>query len=159
MKIVSLPYRTAISEALNGHVVYSGIGIPTYEEYVQVTASRPIGYVPKGTEEVGCYIILLNQTSNDNSAKCTRNDDVSIQAQITTEWTSNKGGSKLAEEIAELVVNRLFDADGLFNILTLDEPLSLWKGELESIQNINYDLTSSRVWITQLLITGSITQG
>jgi hypothetical protein len=109
----------------------------------------------------GCqaYIILLNQTSNEaRSNKCNRNNNDSIQIQITTVWPAGKGGSKVAEEIAQVILNLLFPSNVKNTDLALSNGLSMWKSELLSSRNINYDGNSSRVWITQLILESWISQ-
>ncbi len=157
MKNVNLAIRTAIATALN-NIVYNTVKIGVFEEYVQETTNNKMGIITVGGVPVNAYIILLNQTSNDNSPKCGRNDLCSIQIQIKTEWPASKGGSKMGEEISELVYSALFTEDGKFTTLTLPNGLSLWRGVMDGTINLNYDGNSSRTWITQLILNLEVSQ-
>jgi len=153
----NLALRKAYVTALAG-LTYKGVTIPVYEEYLQPTTARPIAVIPVGSSSFESYIILLNQTSNDISAKCLRNDQLAIQVQITTKWPLFKGGSEDAELIGDLVVGRLLTDDGLFTKLELPQPLNCWKGTLEGTINIPYTTDTNSVWVTQLLFTNSVSQ-
>jgi hypothetical protein len=158
MKSPTLAVRTALVQKLKDSVTYTGTKIPTYEAYVQETPANRIARLTIGNEEVLAYIILLNQTSNDISPKCLRNDSTTIQVQVTTVWPNDKGGSRTAEEISELVTDVLFTDDGLFSKLELPEPLDTWMGLLRSSDNIYYDTETNRVWITQLMLSYEVSQ-
>lgn len=153
MRNTNLAFRTAIINALDA-ISYNGKNIYPFEEYYQPSGLR----VKAVYANFEAYIIVLNQTLNDNSPKCVRNDEVSIQIQINTVWPAGKGGSKSAEEISELIMNRLFTTDGLFKNITIPEPFGLWKMDVLTVRNMNYDENASRVWVTQLVVTASVTQ-
>lgn len=156
MKITTLPFRTAIVQALDTHVLYQSTSIRVWEEYVMETENKRIVTLNQGCQ---AYIILLNQTSNeDNSNKCNRNTNDSIQIQINTVWPAGKGGSKTAEEISNVVLSLLFPTTVKNTDLDLGADLQLWRSQLVSSININYDGDSSRTWITQLIIEGWISQ-
>ena len=158
MKNVNLALRTAIGLALNDNIVYSGQNIATFEEYLQETDTRKIAKFIEGNRPAEAYIVLLNQTSNDDSAKCMRNDIASIQIQITTVFPANKGGSSTAEKISELVMARLFTEDGLNSTLDLGDDMTAWRGRMEGCINIPYDTNTNRIWITQMIVEYAVTQ-
>lgn len=156
MQITSLPYRTALVQALDTHILYQSTSIRVWEEYVSETDTKRIVTLNNGCQ---AYVILLNQTSNEaRSNKCNRNNNDSIQIQITTVWPAGKGGSKTAEEIAQVILNLLFPSNVKNTDLSLSNGLSIWKSELLSNRNINYDGDSSRVWICQLILESWISQ-
>lgn len=156
MKITTLPFRTSLIQALDTHVLYDGTSIRVWEEYVMETDTKRIVTLSNGCQ---AYIILLNQTSQEaRSNKCNRNNNDSIQIQINTVWPAGKGGSKTAEEIAQVVLNLLFPSNVKNTDLSLSNGLSIWKSELLSSRNINYDGNSSRVWICQLILESWISQ-
>jgi hypothetical protein len=156
MQITSLPYRTALVQTLDTHILYQSTSIRVWEEFVSETETKRIVTLNNGCQ---AYIILLNQTSNEaRSNKCNRNNNDSIQIQITTVWPAGKGGSKTAEEIAQVILNLLFSSNIKNTDLALSNGLSMWKSELLSSRNINYDGDSSRTWITQLILESWISQ-
>lgn len=157
MKGVDLPLRKAYVLALS-NLTYKGVKIPVYEEKATPTTNRPFANIPYGNTTVQAYIVLLNQTSNDNSSKCIRNDQASIQVQITTVWPQDKGGSLMAEEISDLVTAELFDESGLFNLMVLPTPFEIWKGVLEGARNMPYETETNSVWVRQLILNNWITQ-
>lgn len=157
MKNPNLALRKAYVAALIA-VPYAGKNIPVYEDFLQPTASRPIAKLAIGEATVEAYIILLNQTSNDNSPKCVRNDEASIQVQITTVWPLFKGGKKTSEEISDVILSILFTEDGLFNKMPIEAPFDIWKGSVSGIRPLSYTTDTNTVWITQLILTNSISQ-
>jgi len=152
MQITTLPYRTAIVNALN-NVQYQYKRIGVFEEYLQETSTNKKAVFP--TFEA--YIILLNQTSNDNSPKCHRNNEDSIQIQITTVYPAGKGGSKVAEEIANVVLGILFPNEFYKSNLTIPN-MDVWKSELIGTRNLNFNENESRIWINQLILVSNISQ-
>lgn len=157
MKVTTLPYRKAIIQALDTHVLYDGTSIRVWEEFVSETETKRIVTLGFGCK---AYIILLNQTSNETqSKKCIRTNNDSIQIQITTEWPAGKGGSKISEEIANVILNILFPDSSTQNaILNLGPEFTTWRSKLLSSRNIQYDGQSSRTWITQLILESWINQ-
>lgn len=156
MQITTLPFRTSLIQALDTNVLYDSQSIRVWEEYVMPTDTKRIVTLSDGCQ---AYIILLNQTSNEaRSNKCNRNNNDSIQIQITTVWPAGKGGSKTAEEIANVILGLLFPSNVKNTDLALSNGLSMWKSELLSSRNINFDGDSSRVWICQLIVESWISQ-
>jgi len=155
MQITTLPYRKSIINALDGNILYETQSIRVWEEYVMETDTKRIVKLSMGCE---AYVILLNQTSNETqSNKCNRNNNDSIQIQITTVWPANKGGSQVAEEIADVILGLLFEDSVKNSVLTIPN-MDVWKSELVSSRNINYDGNSSRTWVTQLVLEAWISQ-
>lgn len=154
---VNLPLRVGYIQATN-NIMYRGVKIPFYEEYAQPTSLKPIALVTDSGIQVECYVIVLNQTQNDASPKCMRNDECSIQLQVTTRWPKLKGGSKMSSEISNLILAQLFTPDGLFSTIELSGGLKAWKGRLMSARPISYTDENYAVWITQLIITNSVSQ-
>lgn len=153
MKNPNLAFRKAIVSAID-NIDFKNGKVRTFEEQLLETSSKK-KLVVSGVEY---YIILLNQTSNDLSAKCIRNDEVSIQIQITSVFPNNKGGSQDAELISDLVMTRLFSNDGLNGIIPTPNDFELWKLDQEGIVNITFDSENTKTWIVQLLVTGQMTQ-
>jgi len=157
MKSVTLAIRTAYVEKTTGITFLTKV-IPVFEEYVQETATKKKAILTIGTMQIEAYIILLNQTVNDNSPKCQRNDQTSIQAQVTTVFPLGKGGTKTAEQIAELFMDKLFVNSNLETNLVLPPPFHIWKSVMEGVKNINYTTDTNSVWITQLILNHYVSQ-
>lgn len=157
MQPVTLAIRKAYVQALSG-IVYKTKKIPIYEEFVQESPNNKIARVNIGNTEVGVYIILLNQTANDNSAKCRRNDETSIQVQINTVFLIGSGGSQTAEEVATLVMGKLFVGSDLKTSIVMPSPFHLWKSSLESSRNIPYKTENSYNWVHVLLFENMVSQ-
>jgi len=155
MKNTNLAIRTAVATALNagGGIIHSGTQkIASFEEYLQETDTRKKAILTVGNLSLEAYIILLNQTQNEGiGSKCGRNDECSIQLQVTTVYPSGKGGSKIAEEISDLALARLAS-------VALPDPFGLWKYDTVGIRNLNYDAQSTRTWIVQITLNFSVTQ-
>lgn len=156
MKITSLPLRISLITALDGNITYQGQSIRVFEEYLQETLTKKKAILNGNVE---AYVIILNQTSQEaRSNKCNRNNNDSIQIQINTVYPAGKGGSKVAEEISQVILNLLFPSSIKIASLTMSNGLDLLKAELLSQRNINYDGTSSRTWVTQLVLETWISQ-
>lgn len=155
MKNVNLAFRKALITALSP-ITYKTKAIPIHEEYLEYTTTKPATFVTVGNQQVECYIILRNQTANDNSAKCVRNDEVSIQVQIYTVFGNNKGGSLTAEEISEVVMNKVSN-DGLIGDISIAN-MGLWRLWVDSYTNLQYNENTNRIWTTIVTLNGTVTQ-
>lgn len=157
MKNPNLALREALALRLST-LSLASTAIPIFEEFVEETATKKKAKITIGNMQVEAYCVLLNQTTNNDSAKCARNDLASVQIQCVTVFPANKGGSKTSELISEKVMALLIDESGLFNTLVLEEPFSAWRGELVNIVNIPFNENNSRAWATQLILEYAITQ-
>lgn len=157
MQEVSLSLRIAYFNKLQG-ITYLGKPIPVYEEFVQETVGNMKAKLTIGNMTVEAYIILLNQTENDNSPKCHRNDECSIQIQVTTVWPSDKGGSMHAEKIMNLVYDKLFPTSSIDADLTIESPFKIWKKVKIGGRPINYDTDTNRVWIKTITMNNWVSQ-
>lgn len=158
MVLTSLPYRIALFNALSQNVLYQGQKIGVFLDYVAETTTDKVAILSLGNTKIEAYIILLNQTSNEaQSNKCNRTNNDSIQIQINTIWPASKGGSKIAEEIANIVLGLLF-GDSVKNTNLTIPNMDIWKSELVSSRNMNYDTASNRAWVCQLVLESYISQ-
>lgn len=157
MRTVTLPFRKAVYQALQG-ITYNDVLINVFEEDVQETPAKKVSLLTIGGSQVKVWIILTNQTSNDNSSKQCRNDETGLQVQVKAEFPSNKGNSIIPESIMDLVADRLFNYTGLFKGIEMDYPFTLWKLDYIGDRNLNYSGDSSRVWMKNLDVLGHITQ-
>lgn len=154
MQNINLAIRQAVLNAINP-IVYQTKSIYSFADYVLPSTSKPIALI--GTMQA--YIILLNQNSNLNDQnKCNRNDSASIQIQVTTKFPSGTGGSTQAEQIAELILNKLYPNNNKFMLISLPSPLYVWKSQVELVKNLNYDDEIGRTFITQLVISCQVSQ-
>lgn len=144
-------FRKAIFEAI-GAIPFKTGNVYAFEEELIETGPRK----KLVTDVAEYYIILLNQTANDNSSKCGRNDALSIQIQCTSVFKNNKGGSLDAETISELVMDKLFPDN--IGIVPSPTGTQLWKLNLDSVRNIQYNEVNSKTWITQLIVTAELSQ-
>jgi len=158
MKLVTTPIRSALATLLSG-IPFMGKTINAFEEYLQESTTKKKAVFLVGNQSVTAYIILLNQTVNDNSSKCMRNDETSIQVQITTIFPADTGGSFIAEQISDLVLAKLFNVDNMqITAISLPDPFEIWRARFISSRNINYNTDTNRVWITQLTLSFSVNQ-
>lgn len=151
---VNLAFRSALVNAMP-FVAYSGVNVPVHEEFVQYSDAKPQTYLTIGNMQVEVYILLQNQTANDDSAKCMRDDVVSIQVMITAVFPANKGGSRTTEEISEILMNTV--SDGLFGQIQVVGG-DMWRLWVDSYRNLQYDTETNRVWTTIVTLNGNISQ-
>lgn len=150
MKNTTLPLRTSLVTLLDGNISYQSKQIRVFEEYLMETETKKKTILNGGVE---AYVILLNQTSNDGRLnKFNYNNIDSIQIQVNTVYPAGKGGSKVAEEISQVILDLLFTVANSKASITLPNSFSLFKAELINQRNLNYDLTSSRVWVNQSVL-------
>jgi hypothetical protein len=153
MKSPSLAFRTSIYNALS-NIEYLSQHIPVCLEY----RNTPAAILPVGNnKQAKAWIQLTNQTADDNSNKCRRNDLVSIQIQVRVSYNANSGGYEHTEEIANLVLETLFPVQNDFD-LTIEEPFNVWNLRMESDRNLNFSDDTDRVWYKSLLITAQVEQ-
>lgn len=151
---VNLAFRKALVSAMP-FVSYKSVNVPVHEEFVQYTNDKPKCMITIGNVQVELYILLQNQTANDDSAKCMRDDVVSIQAMITAVFPANKGGSNTTEEISEILMNTV--SDGLFGKIQIVGG-DMWRLWVDSYINLQYDTSTNRVWSTVVTLNGNISQ-
>lgn len=154
MKSVSLGLRKAFYSALDNHIIYNTVSIPTFEQEVQETPTKKMADV----NGYKVYCLIKNQSDNDNSSKQLRNDEANIQVHICSEYPVNKGNSELSELVSELVMARLITANGLFKNIAMAEPFKLWKMDLVATNNLIFDSNSARVYTTVLTFLAHINQ-
>lgn len=151
---VNLAFRKALVTAMP-FIAYKSVNVPVHEEFVQYTTDKPKCILTIGNMQVELYILLQNQTANDDSAKCMRDDIVSIQTMITAVFPANKGGSITTEEISEVLMNTVSDGFlGQIQVVGGD----LWRLWVDSYINLQYDTSTNRVWSTIVTLNGNISQ-
>lgn len=155
MKSATLAVRTAFIQRLQDNVIYAGVTLPVREELLDSKTPVTVTY---GAAKPQAYILVHNQTANDISAKCMRSDECSIQVQINTLFPKGHGGSKLAEQISELVFDQLFPVNDLDAGLVSVDGTHIYKSTLESNRNISYDTDTHTVWIVNLVFSCWISQ-
>lgn len=157
MRSTTLPVRKGFYLAIQPGLMYQNKAIPVYEEYMPASA-KP-AQITFNNQTVGVYVILLNQTSNhDPILKCFRNDQSSIQVQVTTVYPSGTGGSELAELIGDTIKVGLFQSGNNNSSVQLDPPFNMWKCNYESARNIPYDTDTNRVWVHQMTFLCYVSQ-
>lgn len=161
MKNANLALRTSLFTQLTSGsgIVYANKKVGVFEEYYAPATGNTKALFNVGTSPVEAYIILLNQTNNNDPLnKCGRNDELSIQIQINTVWPASKGGSKVAEEISNLILAKLFPDSDLNATVVFPNGFVCWKANVESTRNINFDANESRSWIVQMLLILKVSQ-
>jgi hypothetical protein len=153
MRSTSKPFRTSVYDAIK-NVTYLGELIPVASEYANSTpAILNIG----NNKQAKAWIQLTNQTSDDNSPKCHRNDLNSIQIQVRVAYNANSGSYEHAENIADLILEILFPIGNEFE-MPIESPFHVWNMSKESERNINYQDSTDRIWMKNILITAQIEQ-
>lgn len=157
MQPVTLAVRESYAAALQG-LVYKNVLIPVFEEFVEESVLNKIKPVMIGNIPIKVFIILLNQTANDNSAKCQRSDQSSIQLQIKTIFPKAMGGSKTAEEVAALVMDKLFNTTPHKTTIVMPTPFNLWKSSLMGSMNIPYRTETGFTFVHQMIFMNWVSQ-
>lgn len=152
---VTLPLREAYYSKLK-NIQYLGVRIPVCEEYLNENeAVLNVG----NSKQIRAYILLMNQTENDDSnVKCMKNDQSSIQIQVNTVFNANSGNSEHAEKIANIILGILYPTIHYKIDIILPEPYDLWKTQIVTSRNINYQNNSDRIWTKQIVINNFVSQ-
>lgn len=158
MQPVTLAVRKAYVNALKG-IEYKGKTIQVFEEFVNEAMLKKIEPIRIGNQDVVSYILLLNQTANDNSTKCRRSDQSSLQLQVVTKFQLGAGGSITAEEIGIMVYDKLFIGSDSKTTIVMPDPFYMWKSTLESSRNIPFRDETNNVFIYSMLFMNYVSQG
>lgn len=152
MKGVSFPFRKAVVDRI-GVITYRGVNIPVWSEYMNgERANINVG----NNIPVTAWIRLLNQTADDDSPKCQRQDMATIQIQVQVSYNANSGNYEHSENIMDLVLDKLFNG----NSGDVDIESGFHISELDKIseRNLNYQDNSNRIYMTMAIIRCRITQ-
>lgn len=154
-KSVTFPVRQAVVQSLEGNIVYMGATIPVSEEY----ANKKQVTIPVGINSpVSAWIRVLNQTEDDDSPKCLKNTQGSIQIQVQVSFNANSGNSEHSENIMNLIIGRLFPTFSTWSI-SLSPPFHLWDFRLTSFPNVPPIIdNTNRIWVKQALIEYQVSQ-
>lgn len=153
MRGVSLPFRKALVLALS-NINYLGLRIPVWAEYLgQNPATLPVG----NNKQAKAWVQITNQTSDNNSPKCHRNDLASIQIQVRVSYNANSGSYEHVDKISDIIIGILFPDQNEFN-LQIESPFHVWNMNNESERNIDFQDDTDRVWMKNILITAQIEQ-
>lgn len=103
------------------------------------------------------YIVMSNQTVNDDSPKCLINQNASIQLDIVTVMPSTGGSTLLAEKITDKVFELLFPNGG--NEMNISIPdMHVWRSWLVSSRTIEEVTPSNLIYRNILIFNHSINQ-
>lgn len=121
---IESPIRTAFITALRDQITYLGKVIPIDEENLNVAPAQIQVGNSTGFE---AFMLVRNQTVNDDSAKCSINQNSSIQLDCVTTFNGNSGNSYHAQQIKNLVFAILFPNGGKRLQLSM-VGLYMWRG-------------------------------
>jgi len=117
-------------------ISYLGVEIPLDDENLtQPKALLPIG----NSTGVEAWVLLTNQTLQDDSSKCCVNQNTQLQLHIYTEFSagagSNSGSYTHADNIAGIILGILFP--NCSNKIAIEMPeAQIWLGFLEGSSHL-----------------------
>lgn len=155
MRDVLSPLRKAYWDNIQPGLAWQGNPIPVCEEYLN---EPPAVIIDQEGRRVELYVIIGNQTSNDISAKCGRDDESSIQIRIVASYPSGTGGSRLPEQIGDIIKAGIFQKPGGGHALEIESPFDIWKCQFLSSRNLNYETDNSREWTHVMIINNWVSQ-
>lgn len=136
-------------------LTYLNQPIPVNSDYLQVApAILPLG----NSSHIQAYVIVQNQTVNDDSLKCGINQNTSLQLDIVTVFNANSGSSLQSEEISQEIMDLLFPLGGKVLDISI-AGFVIWRGWLESSRSITQETADNRIFRNILIFNHSITQG
>lgn len=152
MKSVSFPFRKAVIDKI-GVITYRGVNIPVFDTNMNgERANINVG----NNIPVTAWIRLLNQTADDDSPKCQRQDMATIQIQVQVSFNANSGNYEHSEMIMDLVLEELFDGNS--GDITMSTPFYLSCLNKISERNLDFQSDSNRIYMKSVTIQGRISQ-
>jgi len=149
MKPVNQAFRRAIYNGILG-VEYRNVTIPVWSEFLNgQRANLDIG----NNVPVKAWVKLMNQTADNDSPKCMRNDRASIQIQVQVSFNANSGNYEHSENILTLVLAKLFDEG-----ISIEAPFSISLLDKGTERSTTYMDDTARVYMSYCLITALISQ-
>lgn len=137
---------------------YLGVNIPVDDENLtQPKAELPVG----NSTGVQAWVLLTDQTLQDNSSKCCVNQNTQLTIDVYTEFMaatgSNSGNYTHSDKIAGQILAILFP--NCSNIVDISMPeAQIWLGYLETSLHIMEEYSSSRLYRTVLILNHSVKQ-
>lgn len=154
---VFLPVRQAVIEQL-ATLEYLGVSIPVDDENL----TKPKGILSVGTPPVNAWVLIQNQTMQDNSGQCCINQDVQLQIDVVTEFItgtgSNSGNFTHADNIADEILALLFDGCSNQSTLELDPGLNMWRQWRSGGTHLMVEFSNSRLYRNIILMSFSVQQ-
>lgn len=134
MKDATTQLRTYYYNTLQG-ITYMGDAVPVYDNQVNDTVAPFTRDSPPDR-----YIVITNQNSADESAKCGFQERHTIQVNCYTVFAADNGGFQDAEQINQMVKERiLLNTAGAFSL----PDYKVYRSRQELSQNIS-ELTKTQ---------------
>ncbi len=118
------------------NLMYKGVNVPAFDEI------RDSGDVSKN------YIIISGQTFTEDSLKCGFATDNAISLNIITTFAKGTGTKKTSEEIANMILDRVYPENGETGI-TINN-FHIWKTRLLMNKTLIDETADQRI-ITKIL--------
>lgn len=154
---VFLPVRQALIERLST-LEYLSIPIPVDDENL----THPKAILPVGTPPVAAWVLIQNQTMQDNSGQCCINQDTQLQIDILTEFPAgtgqNAGSYTHADNIANAILELLFEGCSNQSTLELEDGLNMWRQWRSGGTHLMSEFTNSRIYRNILIMSFSVQQ-
>ena len=112
--------RKAYYQALSG-ITYNNVSVGVYDEIVPSNATYPV-------------IVLGNQVSRGNRSKDDFFRDATIEVCVIQRYTSEEGGKKEINDIANIIIGRIITSNNTYGI---SQHLTSWQ-----IINCEYETNS-----------------
>lgn len=151
MQEVSHLVRNGYVGRISG-LTYLGVQIPVYDTFEKEGAILPLS-----DPNAIAYILIHDISTNDDSPKCSINQNVSVQAQVVTKFNANTGESLHSELIGNAMLERLMSG-GMKVEINLDGELQSWLSRLASSRPINSETSTNRIFSKNYIFSHKISQ-
>lgn len=152
------PYlRRAYLEKLN-NVVYEGVVIPFDDENL---TKDPAYIVVGNSTPIEAYVLIQNQMVQDNSPKCSVNQNTQLQLDVVTRFPNGGGANTGNYAHADFISSEILQILFPFSPNKIDlhlENAQLWMGFLETSRHILEEHAEERVYRNVLILNHSIKQ-
>lgn len=145
--------RKAYVSKLSNLVFFSKV-VPVWDTFEKEATIYP------NINNMQAYILIKDITVNDDSPKCSINEDVSIQVQVVTMFNANTGESLYSEQLGNTVLGALMPfSRNRVDIGELgNEQAWSWIGRKVSARQINSETATTRIFSRNYIFSHKITQ-
>lgn len=136
-----------------GVITYNGVNISVWTEFSNgPTADIHVG----NSAPVKAWIRLLNQTADDDSPKCQRQDMATIQIQVQVSFNANSGSYEHSERIMDIILEKLFSGNS--GVVEIEDGFHISELDKISERLINFQDNSNRIYMSSVTIRCRISQ-
>lgn len=135
---------------------FNGMAVQVFQNYLPSNFKNNT-YAIDGQPNGSAYVIIQNQTVDDDSTKCGVNQNSSIQLDVVTKYPATGGSTLLSELITNQIFALLYPNGGQKMDLSITG-VNLWRSWLVGSRTIEETTNDSKIFRNILIFNHSIQQ-